>query len=165
MLRRALRAERFALLRLSHAPQHRTADTQRSLFSAILGDTEALLRIKASEFRTQSQTALRDLPHAPPLARGHLKDFAYDLLRRHVAFPAHGARILVLDYGATFFELLYDHVHTLQYVEGLEASDNDRDAIFLDDRRVLVVAHDGANMAGGEESLHAVIGRTKDGFD
>ena len=45
MLRRALSAEDFALLRLRHAAQYRTADAQRTFFRVILGDTETPLGV------------------------------------------------------------------------------------------------------------------------
>ena len=53
-------------------------------------------------------------------------------------------------------------IDALQDVERLEAGDHDRHAVARGERLVLLEAHDGADMAGGEEALDAVVGRIED---
>ena len=49
-----------------------------------------------------------------------------------------------------------------QQVDRLEPGDDDRDAIALGEGRVVLVAHHGADVPGGEEALHAVGRRRED---
>ena len=74
-----------------------------------------------------------------------------------------GARrgVLVLDLRAPLLELLHAHVDALQDVERLEAGDDDRHAILRGQRLVLRVAHDRADVTGGEKTLHAVVRRRR----
>ena len=56
------------------------------------------------------------------------------------------------------------HVDALQHVQRLEAGDDDRHAILRRHRLVFPVAHHRADVARGQEALHAVARRAQDGF-
>jgi hypothetical protein len=80
-----------------------------------------------------------------------------------VSLVLDGACISVLDLGAAFFELFHTEINPFKYVHGFEAGDDDGRAVFAGDGAVFGGAHDGADMAGGEETLHTVVGGAEDG--
>ena len=129
----------------------------RRLVGGVAGDAEPQLgverRVRFGAGRARSAGSRRCRATCAARSRNTSRD---QLLRRHVALAAHRARVLVLDLGAAFLELLDAHVDALQDVERLEAGDDDRHAVLRRERLVLGVAHHRADVAGREEALHAV---------
>jgi hypothetical protein len=79
-----------------------------------------------------------------------------------IPLALHSASVLVLDDRATRLELADRHQDALEQIERLEAGDHDRDVVSLGDRLVLRPAHDGADVAGGEERLDLARRRLED---
>ncbi len=72
------------------------------------------------------------------------------------------SRVLVLDFRASGFELPNRHQRSLKNIERLKPRDDDRNFIFCADRFIVAVSHNGADMSGTEESLHAIFRRLQD---
>ena len=87
------------------------------------------------------------------------------LLRRAIAFAADSAAVLVFDFGAAALQLLDAHQDALQDIEGLKARHDNGHVILRGDGDIFLEAHHGADVAGGEEALHAAVGGTQDGLD
>src|ERR1035438_8748924 len=86
-----------------------------------------------------------------------LEHFGNAFLRGAVPFAASGASVLVLDLVAAFFQLAHGQENALQNIERLEAGDHDGDPVTLRDRKIFFIAHDGANVARGQESLDDAV--------
>src|SRR6476646_6098164 len=70
--RRALLAERGALVRLDQTLQHLTAAAQRRLLGVDVADVEAVFGIAISVLRRHSPATVGDRADAAPAAVGHL---------------------------------------------------------------------------------------------
>ena len=165
MLRIAERAEGGAVVRLLDAAQDFAADADVRLERGDLGDVEELLGVVRGELLAQAVAAHRDGADAAPLAVAHLEDFADELLRGQIAGLVEDARVLVFDDGAALFELLDGHQHALRMSSGSKPVTTMGALIARADGEVFAVAHDGADVAGAEESLHAIFRRGEDGFE
>ena len=110
-----------------------------------------------------SEAARCDLADAAPLPIGQAEHLRDQLARRGVAVATHRANVLVLNVRFARLELLDGHPDALEQVDRLEAGHDDRDLVFGGDRLVLLPPHHGADVSGGEESLHAVVGRVENG--
>ena len=80
-----------------------------------------------------------------------------------VARIAHRAHILILKSGIARLQLLHQHEDGLQNIDRFESADHDRHAEVADQRFVFAAAHDGADVAGRDEALHAVLRRRQQG--
>ena len=93
-----------------------------------------------------------------------------DRVARHIHDELH-ARCLVLDDGRTRLaivvcdscmiprELADAAMNPLQNIQRLEAGDDNGHTILRRERRIFCVAHDGADVTGGEKPLHAAVRR------
>ncbi len=154
--RRALFPKRRALVGLDQPLQHLAAVAERRLCGADIGHREARLGVEVAVRVAQPPAALRDRPDAAPAAVGHLEHVREHLLGWGVALRAHSPRVGVLQLGAALLELRHRAADALQHVEWLEAGDDDRDAIFLDQRAILPGAHHATDMTGGQKGLDAI---------
>ena len=68
--------------------------------------------------------------------------------------------VLVFHFRAAGFELLHRHQNALQNVQRLETGDDNRHAVFFHQRKIFLVAHHRADVAGGEKRLHAAVRAT-----
>ena len=59
----------------------------------------------------------------------------------------------VFYFVAARFKLEDGAANSIEQIEGFEAGDDDGDAELLGERRILPVAHDAADVAGGEKGL------------
>jgi hypothetical protein len=101
----------------------RRDDAPRRIFS----------RRRTRRIHRPTQAALRNFTDAAPFAGNDFENFLDQILRRLVAFAAHGAAVLVFHFGAAGFKLLHRHQHALQNVQRLEAGDDNRHAVFFRD--------------------------------
>ena len=163
---RAFLAERGAVVRLLQALQHLAADAHGRLLrrrcperrSAVSASKLAVLGCGAGS-RSSGMTPM------PRHLRSQTSNTSRDQLARLDGLPSrrHGARVLVLHArrgpASSWRTAISD---AFQQVERLEAGDDDRHAVALDDRLVFAVAHDRADVARAEEPLHAVARRSQD---
>jgi hypothetical protein len=99
----------------------------------------------------------------PRQARSHTwKTSPSSFWAGRLPLAGHRARVLVLHAPAALLQRLQRQVDALQQVERLEAGDDDGRAVLLGQRLVFPVAHHRADVAGGQEALHQVLGRTED---
>ena len=156
-LRRAFRPEGGALVRLLQSLEHLPADAHLGLARADVLHLEDALGIEVAELVAQLVTALGNDADAAPTPVGNGEHARDHLLRRHVAFARHGARVLILHFGAALLELAHGEQRAFEQVERLEAGDDDGHLVPRGDRLVFAPSHDGADVARPEESLHAVV--------
>jgi len=110
--------------------QNQAAETFGGFGNMTVGQAEFLFGVERGIGVVQTKAALRNFADAAPFARDDLENLANQLLRRLVAFAAHGAGILVFNLGAAGFELLHHHQHALQNIQRLETGDDNRHVIF-----------------------------------
>src|SRR5579872_1007398 len=158
ILGRALHCKGWTFVRLFDSLQNQSADALRRFAGRLTLEGEAEVGIVFSKTSAKLKSASRDFSEAAPLPGSYFENLCNAFLRRAIPFPPHGSRVLILDVVAPFFELADRHVDAFEQVEGLESGDNDRDFIFLRDRKVLFESHDRADVAGGEKSLDDAIG-------
>ena len=77
------------------------ADAEGRFGNAAIPQAKFLFGVERRVSRTQTQPARRDFPDTPPLARHDAENFAHELLRRLIAFAAHGTRVLIFHLRAT----------------------------------------------------------------
>src|ERR1039457_331202 len=130
---------------------------RRSLVRRFTRKGEAPVGIILLEAPAQLEAAGRDLAEPAPLTIRYLEHFGNAFLRGAVPFAASGANVLVLDLVAAFFQLAHGQENALQNIERLEAGDHDGDPVTLRDRKIFFIAHDGANVARGQESLDDAV--------
>ena len=158
-------AEGGAFVGLDFALQYQAAEAFGRFLDAEAGDTEFALGVEGGVGGTEAEAALGDFADAPPFARGDLEDLVDELLGGAIASAADGAGVLVFDFGPAGFQLLDAHEHALQDVKGLKPRHHYGHMILCGDGEIFLEAHDGADVAGGEEALHAAVGSAEDGLD
>src|SRR6266581_4914880 len=165
MFRRALFAEGGAVVRLLYSTQNETADACRGLLRIDLFYIEKPLGIVFVKFVAQLVATFRDGPDTAPFAIADFENSVDQILRDPIAVPLHDARILVLNFMGSSFQLLDGHERALQDIDRLETGDDYGHTKAFCDRFVLAIAHDGANVTRTEKSLHAVQRRLQDRSD
>src|SRR6185437_13116898 len=103
--RRALLAERRALVRLDQALQHLAGAAQWRLVGADVADREAVFGVELGVPVGEFPAAPRDHPDAAPGPVGHLEDVAQHRHRRLVAFGPYGAGVRVVQFVPAGLEL------------------------------------------------------------
>ena len=159
---RAARAERRAIHRFLQPLQHQGADAFLGFFGADVFHAENAFGIERGKLFAQPVAALGDRPDAAPFAIGDFEHLAHNLLRGQVAVCVHRARILILNLGAAFFELRHQHEDRFEQIQRLESAHHHRHPKFVHQRLIFAVPHHRADMAGSDEALHPVRGRSKD---
>src|SRR3954462_7964730 len=157
IFRRALYHERRAFVWFLKALQNHPADAFRRLARGLAGKWKASVGIVLLKASTELKSARGDFAEPSPLPRADLEHFRNGLLRRTVPFPAHRASILILDFVPPFFQLAGGHENAFENIERLKSSHDDGDFVLRGNREILVKAHDRADVAGGEKSLHHAV--------
>jgi len=99
MLRGAARAEGRAFVRFDLSLQNQAAETLGGFVNMMVGQAEFFFGVERGVGVVQAEAALRNFADAAPLARHDLENLADKLLRRLVAFAAHGAGVLIFNLG------------------------------------------------------------------
>src|SRR5262249_33052812 len=159
--RRALSAERRALVRLLDAAQDLAADAQGRLLSTHGGHVEAALGVELGELFAEAVAAGGDGADAAPGAVAGLEDVGGEFAGGRVAVGADRPPVGVLALGAALLELPHRPQHAVEQVDRLEAADDDRDAVLSDDNLVLGEPHDRADVTWAEERLDSVVRRAQ----
>src|SRR5437762_11574961 len=165
MLRRARLAEGGTVRRPLDALENETADADRRLLRLYVLHLEQPLGVVIVVFPPQAVPALGDHPDPAPLAVRDLEDLEDQAPGGGIPLAAQDAAVLVLDLMTPRLELAQDHQDPLEQIHGLEAGDHDGDSVCRRDGLVLRVAHHGADVAGAEVGLDAVLGRLQDRRD
>ena len=145
--------------------QHLAAVAERRFLGLDILDGEADFGVEFAVAVAEAPAALGDDTDAAPAAVGDREDVGQHLLGRSVALVLDSARVGVFQPRFSLFELAHGAADPFEHIEGFEASDDDRHLIACDQRFVRLKAHHAADMAGGEEGLHASLGGFEDGGD
>ena len=154
-----------AIDRLGETLQNAGGDALGGLLDARGLDAEAAFGIEGGILRAQAVPRGGDLADAAPFAVADFEDFEHALARGGVALAGHATHVLIFDFGAALFELANQHEDGFEQVERLEAADHEGDAEIAREFLVFGVAHDGADMSGSDEALHAVVGEAEQQAD
>src|SRR5215813_2697708 len=106
MFRCALFAKGGTFVRLLHALQYKSADTQRRLLRIDFFHFEDSFSIEISEIVLQFVTAFRDRSDTAPFSVADVEHFIDQPLSGGVAVSRDDPAVLVLDFRATGFQLL-----------------------------------------------------------
>src|SRR5579864_4381801 len=164
IFRRALHGKCRTLVRFLDALQNQPTDAFGRFSRRLPSRRITAVGIVLLETSAQLESARGYFAQASPLARHDFEDLRDAILRWTIPFPPHRARVLVLDFVSAFFQLCHGHVDAFENVERLESSDHDGDFVFFSDREIFFETHHGANVTGGEESLHYTVIRREQGF-
>src|SRR5579872_839118 len=162
MLRRAARTEGRALRRLALAAQHEARNALTRLVTSDAQSTEPVLGIEVRIALSEAEAALGDVANASPATRYHAEHLAHHGLRLAIAVAADRAAVLVLDLASPSLELTHTEIDAFEDVDRLEPRHHDGHLVLSGDGLVLLAAHDGADVTGGEEAADAVAGRRQD---
>ena len=72
---------------------------------------------------------------------------------------------MIFEFGAAFFQLHDEHVDGFQEIDRFEATNDDGNAKLANEVLVIATANDGANVARGDETLHAILGMREQSAD
>src|ERR1017187_7450894 len=156
-LRRASDSEGGAIDGFRQALQNLRGDAFGGLLDSRGLDVEAALGIEGGIFGTQPVAGRGDEADASPFAVAHFEDLEHAIARGDVALSGHRAHVLILHFGAALLQLADQHEDGFQQVERLEAAHHERDAEIARQLLVFGVAHDRADVSGGDEALYAVL--------
>ena len=160
MLRRALTAKQFTLMRLQHAFQHFPTLRGFGIGDANAGNLEALLGIPLGVLFVDSQRRLRDEAQPAPFEiRAQLENFSHGAKRSTVALPGHDPLVLILNLAFARSQLAQQHDDGLQHVQRLEAGDHDRLPFIPGNPLVRPAADDGRNVSRTDEGVQPHVGR------
>ena len=128
------------------------------------GDLEAQLGVEVAVRGVETPAALRNHAYTAPCTIGYLEDFFQELLRGAIALEGDDAAIGVLDLVAAGLEL------DDGAADSVEGSSGSKPVTTMGTRNFSArvgtpIAHDAANVAGGEKGIHLVAGRRHNGLD
>ena len=157
----AARAEGGAISGLLEALQ----DFGANAFGGLVCGDSLVPKMRSASNAAYSSRNPRPLWGIPPMPR-HLRSqtsntSANNFLREEIALEGDGANVLIFDFGAALLELGDEHEDGLKEIERFKTADDDGHAKFVDEIHVFLVAHDGANVAGTDEALHAIAGELR----
>ena len=128
-----------------------------------LPHAEPPLRVELRIAFRQRPAGFGDHADTPPLPVGNREHIGQCLLGDGVAGGGDRARIGITQFGGARLEQFHHLADTLQQVQRLETGDHDGHTEPLDQRAVFAGSHHGADMAGGQETLHPVGRGAQDG--
>lgn len=163
MFRGAAFAELGAIRGPEESAKNLTAGAGGIGFRAGWVEVESLCGVEVGVGGAKAEAAGGNDSESAPGAVHHLEDLMHPALGVGIAGAADHAGVGVFDGMPTGLELGDAPVDAFEDIDGFEAGDDDGDAIVLSDGFVGLGAHDGTDMAGGEEALDTDIGGGEEG--